>query len=62
MKDPAESFIQLGWYMMTVLLGLAIHEFITLAIIYFVFTRRNPFRLMLQMSQALLTALGTASR
>lgn len=62
MSDPVNSFIQLGWYMMTVLIGLAIHEFITLTLIYFIFTRRNPFKLMLQMSQALLTALGTASR
>ncbi|KAI0216341.1 Excitatory amino acid transporter 1 [Lamellibrachia satsuma] len=61
MSDPVNSFIQLGWYMMTVLIGLAIHEFITLTLIYFIFTRRNPFKLMLQMSQALLTALGTAS-
>jgi Na+/H+-dicarboxylate symporter len=52
---------QTGWYFSTVLLGLATHAFITLPLILWVFTRRNPYRFMYQMSQALLTAFSTSS-
>ncbi len=49
------------YYMVTVLSGLAIHGLITLPAIYFVITRRNPYRFIAQMSQAILTAFSTAS-
>ena len=62
MEDPKAEFTQLGWYMLTVLVGLAIHGFIVLPALYLVITRSNPFKLMVKMSQAMLTALGTASR
>ena len=52
---------QTGWYFVTVLLALAIHAFVTLPFIYWVFTKKNPYRFMAQMSQALLTAFSTAS-
>lgn len=50
-----------GKYSITVLAGLAVHAFITLPAVFYFFTRRNPYRFMLQMSQALLTAFSTAS-
>ncbi len=56
-----EVLSQTGWYVVTVLLGLAIHAGITLPLILWIFTRRNPYRFMYQMSQALLTAFSTAS-
>lgn len=56
-----EVLSQTGWYVVTVLLGLAIHAGITLPLILWVSTRRNPYRFMYQMSQALLTAFSTAS-
>ncbi len=56
-----EVLSQTGWYVSTVLAGLAIHAFGTLPLIYWVFTRKNPYRFMYQMSQALLTAFSTAS-
>ena len=52
---------QTGAYFTTVLAGLAVHAFVTLPLLLWVFTRRNPFRFMYQMSQALLTAFSTAS-
>jgi len=56
------SLIQVqAYYMLTVLSGLAIHAFVTLPTILWIFTRRNPYRFMYQMSQALLTAFSTAS-
>ena len=52
---------QTGAYFSTVLAGLAVHAFVTLPLLLWAFTRRNPFRFMYQMSQALLTAFSTAS-
>lgn len=52
---------QTGWYVATVLTGLAVHALVTLPAILWIFTRRNPYRFMYQMSQALLTAFSTAS-
>jgi Na+/H+-dicarboxylate symporter len=62
MERPAEMFTQLGYYMLTVLVGLAIHAFIILPLVYFIFTRKNPYSFLYGMLQALLTAWGTASR
>uniref|UniRef100_A0A8C4YUB7 Amino acid transporter n=1 Tax=Gadus morhua TaxID=8049 RepID=A0A8C4YUB7_GADMO len=54
-------FGKMGLYMATVLTGLAIHGLLILPLIYFVFVRKNPFTLMLQMAQALVTALMISS-
>ncbi len=51
----------LAGYMGTVLVGLAIHAFVTLPALLFIMTRRNPYRFMGRMSQALLTAFSTSS-
>ena len=53
--------IQTGAYFVTVLLGLAVHALLTLPLILWIFTKRNPLRFMIQMAQALLTAFSTAS-
>lgn len=50
-----------AWYMATVLGGLAIHVFVTLPMLLWIFTKRNPLVFFQQMSQALLTAFSTAS-
>jgi Na+/H+-dicarboxylate symporter len=52
---------QLGKYFMTVLLGLFVHGFIVLPIIYTATTRKLPFRFIANMTNAFTTAFGTAS-
>lgn len=52
---------QTGWYMSTVLIGLAFHSLVVLPAIFWFFTRRNPFVFIGRMSEALLTAFSTAS-
>ena len=50
-----------GWYFSTVVGGLALHGLVTLPLVYWIFTRKNPYRFIAQMSQAILTAFSTAS-
>ncbi len=50
-----------AWYMTSVLSGLGIHMAVTLPLLLWIFTRRNPLKFFGQMSQAILTAFSTAS-
>ncbi len=52
---------RLARYMLTVILGLGIHVLIVLPGIYWLVKKQNPFKYMLGMAQALLTAFSTAS-
>lgn len=52
---------RLGWYIATVIGGLAIHVLIVLPTIFWIVKKQNPFKYLLGMSQALMTAFGTAS-
>ena len=56
-----EEIKKVGGYSSSVLIGLGIHQFVTLPAILYVFTKRNPYRFMKQMGQALLTAFSTSS-
>lgn len=60
--DLVKTAEQLGMYMVTVIVGLLIHTLFTLCPLYLVFTRKNPAVFVKGMLQALITALGTASR
>ncbi len=51
----------LGWYSLTVVLGLLVHATITLPLILKAFGRKNPFQYFINMGQALATAFTTAS-
>jgi len=56
-----EIYGPMSKYMLTVFVGLAIHAFIVLPIVLWIFTRVSPFRFMWRMKRALLTAFGTDS-
>ncbi|MEZ6064769.1 MAG: dicarboxylate/amino acid:cation symporter [Planctomycetaceae bacterium] len=56
-----QTLMLVSWYSVTVLVGLALHSLVTLPLIMWVTTRRNPYQFISQMSQALLTAFSTAS-
>lgn len=54
-------FSALGWYMLTVLVGLGFHALVTLPLIVWVLARRSPWALLRAMMPALLTAFSSAS-
>jgi Na+/H+-dicarboxylate symporter len=56
-----DELSQMAWYMLAVVLGLAVHSLVTLSLILWVTTKRNPYRFIQQMSPALLMAFSTAS-
>ncbi|KAF2354121.1 Sodium:dicarboxylate symporter [Trinorchestia longiramus] len=61
MEDFSVMLGQLGWYFLTVVIGVFIHGFIVLPLLYTVLTRRLPFRFLANMTQAYITAFATAS-
>ncbi|MFG0295202.1 MAG: dicarboxylate/amino acid:cation symporter [Maioricimonas sp. JB045] len=56
-----ETMQLVWWYSITVIAALFLHALVTLPIILWVTTRRNPYVFIYQMLQALLTAFSTAS-
>lgn len=52
---------KLGLYLITVICGILFHGFIVLPIIFYAFTRKNPYAFIGGMGQAICTAFGTAS-
>lgn len=56
-----EEITQISWYFGSVIIGLGIHALVILPLIFWLVRRENPYRYMMQMSQALLTAFSTAS-
>ena len=55
------AFIDMRWYLVTVLAALGVHLLITLPALIFLTTRRNPYRFLRAMSPALMTGFSTAS-
>lgn len=60
--DLTKTVRVLGLYMITVILGLVIHLFITLPLLLFFVSKKNPYIFMKGLMQAAITAFGTASR
>ncbi|XP_068106241.1 neutral amino acid transporter B(0) [Hyperolius riggenbachi] len=61
MEDVVQLFTSLGKYICCCILGHAIHGLIVLPLIYFAFTRKNPYRFLWGIASALATAFGTSS-
>uniref|UniRef100_A0A7N9IFA4 Amino acid transporter n=1 Tax=Macaca fascicularis TaxID=9541 RepID=A0A7N9IFA4_MACFA len=61
MEDVGLLFARLGKYILCCLLGHAIHGLLVLPLIYFLFTRKNPYRFLWGIVTPLATAFGTSS-
>ncbi|XP_039101892.1 neutral amino acid transporter B(0) [Hyaena hyaena] len=61
MEDVRLLFTSLGKYILCCLLGHAIHGLLVLPLIYFFFTRKNPYRFLWGIMTPLATAFGTSS-
>ncbi|KAL8607128.1 hypothetical protein ACOMHN_009522 [Nucella lapillus] len=61
MEDFSVLLGQVGFYFITVLIGLFIHGSIVLPGLYFLAVRKNPYRFIAGISQAMATAFGTSS-
>ncbi|XP_012616956.2 neutral amino acid transporter B(0) [Microcebus murinus] len=61
MDDVGLLFASLGKYILCCLLGHAIHGLLVLPFIYFIFTRKNPYRFLWGIVTPLATAFGTSS-
>ncbi|XP_062968167.1 neutral amino acid transporter B(0) isoform X2 [Cynocephalus volans] len=59
--DVGMLFASLGKYILCCLLGHAIHGLLVLPLIYFLFTRKNPYRFLWGIMTPLATAFGTSS-
>lgn len=62
MQDLGMLFASLGKYIACCVLGHAVHGLLILPLIYFVFTRKNPYTFLMGLIAALATAFGTSSR
>ncbi|XP_054646212.1 excitatory amino acid transporter 5 isoform X1 [Dunckerocampus dactyliophorus] len=61
MQDPSTLGKKLGWYGITVLAGLFVHGLVLLPLFYFLLTRKNPFKYIRGLLQAMVIALATSS-
>ena len=62
MEDIGDELSRLALFIVTVMVGLFIHAFIILPLIFFVVRRTNPFVFMYGMKDAFMTAFGISSR
>ncbi|CAO1388939.1 unnamed protein product [Diamesa tonsa] len=61
MKDIVDIFAKLGLYFLTVAGGIFFHGFVILPTIFFFITKKNPWKFIGNMAQAIATAVGTSS-
>ncbi|XP_062872538.1 neutral amino acid transporter B(0) [Trichomycterus rosablanca] len=61
MEDIGMLFASLGKYIACCVIGHAVHGLLILPLLYFVFTRKNPYTFLIGLIAALATAFGTSS-
>ncbi|XP_057314300.1 excitatory amino acid transporter 2-like isoform X2 [Hydractinia symbiolongicarpus] len=61
MEDVAKTFESLGLFIVTVVVGIAIHGLILLPLLFFAITRSNPYVYLKGVTAAMATAFGTDS-
>lgn len=59
--DISETMGRLGMYMVTVIVGLILHGFISIPAMYAVTTKKNPLTFMKQCTECIVFAIGTGS-
>lgn len=62
MDDIVKSLNMVGMYMATVIVGLFIHAFVIIPLLYLIAARKNPLPFYLGLRDAIITAFGTSSR
>ena len=62
MTDPVEALRLVSRFLLTVVVGEVVHFLVILPLIYWIFTRRNPFSFLLSVSRALIMALAASDR
>ena len=60
--DVLSAIEKLALYIVTVLCGLLVHSLIVLPLVFFIFTRKNPYSFLKGLRDAMMTAFGIASR
>lgn len=58
----SDTITQLSWFILTVFIGVAIHQLIILQIIYYIVVRKNPLSYYLAFGPSIITAFATASK
>ncbi|XP_014607911.1 PREDICTED: excitatory amino acid transporter 3-like [Polistes canadensis] len=61
MKDFSLIFKQLGAYILTVFIGLILQGLLILPTLYFLITRKSPYKIIMKLGPAFATAFGTSS-
>ncbi|XP_021703849.1 excitatory amino acid transporter isoform X1 [Aedes aegypti] len=60
-SDISLVMTQLAWFIFTVLFGVLLYQWVIVQFIYFMFLKKNPFKLYVSLIQPMLTAFATAS-
>ncbi|CAH1403487.1 unnamed protein product [Nezara viridula] len=58
----SDTITQLSWFILTIFIGVAIHQLIILQIIYYIVVRKNPLSYYLSFGPSIITAFATASK
>ena len=62
MENIQDSIKSIGMFIVTTTVASLFHALVVLPSIYFLTVRKNPYRLLIGVGKALVTAFGTSSR